>query len=251
MLLRRSHLLVIPAVFAVALGACTVKEVDDDDFNDSTGVQTGGGGEGATGAAGGFGGDGATGATGGFGGSGVGGTGGGACVGEDGVETGAACTDPTKLPIAAGASACNGPPDYGVGGNEPPPGIDVCGRIYEIYKGGSADAFLDCAEDIGVEPASACDGDQLQACVTFAHESTCVDDFIVTSCKDIEDQCAGFGDTTLTDAPNTGICEFLLRPFNDTGYAEWSDCATEALMDETVTCLEGVTGCWDQVAAVQ
>ena len=86
MLLRRSHLLVVPAVFAVALGACTVKEVDDDNFTDSSGVQTGGGGEGNTGAVGGFGGDGATGATGGFGGSGVGGSGGAACAGEDGVR---------------------------------------------------------------------------------------------------------------------------------------------------------------------
>jgi len=248
MLLRRSHLLVIPAVFAVALGACTVKEVDDDEFTDSTGVQTGGGGEGATGAAGGFGGDG-TGATGGFGGSGVGGSGGGVCAGEDGVETGAACTDTTKLPVAAGASTCT--EDGNTGGDLEPPAIAVCGRIYEVYKGGVADAFLSCADDIGTQQAEACSIENVRTCVTFAHDAACPDQAVIDVCDSIREGCSAFDppDNSL-EGDQAGTCAYLVTAFNDAGYGQWETCVTGAPIDNE-TCLEQVTRCWDDVANVQ
>jgi hypothetical protein len=249
MLLRRTHLLVIPAVFAVAVGACTVKEVDDDNFTDSTGVQTGGGGEGATGATGGFGGDGATGGFGGFGGTGVGGSGGTACAGEDGVETGLACTDTGKLPVAAGANACT--EDGNTGGDLPPPAIGVCERIYEVYKNGVADAFLSCADDIGTQLAEACSIENVRDCVTFAHDSACPDQAVIDVCDGIAEGCAGFDppDNSLGGA-NAGTCAYLVTAFNDTGYAQWETCVTGAPVDNE-TCLDQVTRCWDEVASAQ
>lgn len=248
MLLRRSHLLVVPGIVAVALAACSVKEVDDDDFNDSTGVQTGGGGEGATGAAGGFGGEGATGAFGGEGGgTGVGGSGGGGgCVGEDGTYDGTVCTNTNLLPLAAGASTCTA--DGNTGGDLPPPGISVCQRIYEVYKNGSADAFVACADDIGTQQAEACSLENVQDCVTEAHEATCEDADITQFCSDTEAACAAAGDTTLTDGNNAGTCEFLLRPFNEAGIAQFNACSEG--FDPEASCYDLVTGCWDEVAAV-
>jgi hypothetical protein len=245
MLLRRSHLLVIPAVIAVALGACTVKDVDDDDFEDSTGVQTGGGGEGNSGAAGGFGGEGATG---GVGGSGVGGSGGsGECAGEDGVESGAACTDANKLPVAASPDFCT--PDGGTGGDLPPPAVTTCNRLYEIYKNGVADAFLFCADDIGTQLQESCSNEEVQACMTVAHQAACPDQDVVDSCGAIVDFCAGFGDTSMGDGSD---CVYLVTPFNDAGYNLWAACTeAEPQIDpdtnELETCQVQVGRCWDEV----
>ncbi|MEJ7729424.1 MAG: hypothetical protein WKG00_09415 [Polyangiaceae bacterium] len=229
-----------------------MKDSDGDDFDDSTGVQTGGGGEGATGAAGGFGGDGATGATGGFGGSGVGGSGGAACADENGVETGLACTDTGKLPVAAGAETCT--EDGNTGGELPPPAIGVCERIYEVYKGGVADAFLSCADDIGTQQAEACSIENVRECVTFAHDSACPDQAVIDVCDSIRVSCEGFGDTTLgTDAET---CTYLVTPLNATGYAQWEACASGPVQIDPATgvdetCVVQVTRCWDEVAAAQ
>jgi len=249
MLLRHSHLLVLPAVFAVALGACSVKEVDDDDFNDSTGVQTGSGASGGEGAQGGAGGDGLSGAFGGEGGTGVGasgGTGGGECAGETGSHDVDSCTNTAELPIAAGADVC------GENSNEEPPGIGTCVSFYTVYKTGVADAFLACAAEIGVEPTNACDPDQVEACVNEAHEAACPDQDVTDLCLNIKDGCAAFDpvDTSMGDG---AMCIYLATPFNAAGYTEWTDCVGGDPLEVPdsptgfETCEEQVERCWSDV----
>ena len=244
MLVRRAHLLGIPVVFstAIAIANCTVKEVDDDGFGASGNI--GQGGDGNSGNFGGFGGEPGVGGSGAFGGTGTTGGSGGECVGADGSGSEAQCTDSTQLPIAAGSNNCAA--EGGVGGTLPPPGIGFCQKVYEIFNLGPADFFFDCIDDINVAPEDACDLDQVQTCFDSTVSATCEQPDVVTACDEFEAACAAAGDMSLS-GNQEGTCEFLVSPFNDTGYELWADCLNNAEGD----CLSRVESCWQSVTAIE
>ena len=168
---------------------------------------------------------------GGGGGGGQGGAGGGSsCVGVTGTGKTAAACDQLNISPTQGATQQCGPTM-----DQDPPGYTACGRAYAIFIAGSAEYFTDCLATI--EVGMACDAALAQACLTDTIDATCDAQEIADACALLETQCG----SPIEQAQ----CAHDLRPINNAGLTELTDCINTA--DPQLTCQEAFDQCYGTV----
>ena len=57
--------------------------------------------------------------------------------------------------------------------NYDPPGYTFCKIGFDIYTRGGANVLVDCLSQIGVQPASACDVNQVSKCIGEVSKAVC------------------------------------------------------------------------------
>ncbi len=180
----------------------------------------------------------------GAGGMGAGGMGAGGqpeCLGTQGSgQTEAVCDDSTKTPIAAATAVCDD--QGGVSGSNPPPGIGACHGGFRLWVAGAAEELWYCLAQIGVEPANACDLEQVSNCVGKVSALSCTD-ASSSVCGQLKAYCPQ-GDATF-DEPS---CVVDIAPWQDQPMVDLGDCMTTALAAVPApTCQEAYVACFDQI----
>ncbi|MDC3952257.1 hypothetical protein [Polyangium jinanense] len=217
------------------------------DPNNNTGGNggDGGAGVGASGGTGGTGGQGGTGGVGGTGGTGgTGGEGGGSnCVGpEDGDGSVAACDAMNITPKPEGPAAqCPGTDPNGNPIEFDPPGYGTCKRGFEIYTRGAATVLQNCLSDIGVEPANACDDQQVADCVGKMYGAACPSADAALACETISNQLCINGETFDTQG-----CQLETNPFNNAALQELANCISDSALPD---CNDAYDACFAQVTS--
>lgn len=184
------------------------------------------GGFGGFGGSGGFDGTGGSGATGGQGGQGQGGEAGaggggsggsgGGCVDPAGTgKTGASCDTMNITPKSAGGSASS---TCGDTMDQDPPGYGTCVLGFKIYRPGDAETLQTCLGKIGVEPANACDLNQVGNCVNTMYSVACSNETAVKACNDFASE------TCKNELFDTQKCMDYLLTFNNEALNQFADC---------------------------
>ncbi|WP_206079513.1 hypothetical protein [Polyangium spumosum] len=235
---RATFALALTSFLAAAALASGCIIVSDPNPN-NTGGNGGSGGPGV----GGTGGTGGVGGQGGEGGAGVGGAGGagggGACVGpDDGTVTVAACDAMNITPAPNGPAAqCQGKDENGNAFTYDPPGYSLCKRGFEIYTDGAADYLQGCLDDIGVEPANACDDQQVADCVGKMYNEACPSADAALACETIAKNLCINGETF-----ESQTCLLQTTPLNNETLQVLADCISESAI---VDCNEAYKDCFD------
>ncbi|MDI1452210.1 hypothetical protein, partial [Polyangium sp. 6x1] len=157
---------------------------------------------------------------------GEGGQGGGsACVGPDqGTTEVAACDAMNITPKPNGPAAqCQGTDGNGNAIEFDPPGYGTCKRGFEIYTKGAAGVLQSCLSDIGVEPANACDDQQVADCVGKMYAAACPSADAALACETVANDLCINGETFDTQG-----CQLETNPFNNTALQQLADCITNS-----------------------
>ena len=178
---------------------------------------------------------------GGVGGAGVGGQGGGStCVGADdgSGKTVASCDMMAITPVPVGAALKN----CGASKDEAPPGYGLCKRGFEIYTQGAASTLQSCLAQIGVEPANACDMNQVTKCIGTMYTEICASQAATNACDAIATQICG------KEPFDTSGCLVDVSPFNDMTLQELANCIS-ATDPNQVTCQQAYNDCFAKIAS--
>ncbi|MDC0749824.1 hypothetical protein [Polyangium mundeleinium] len=200
------------------------------------------GGNGGSGGVGGQGGEAGAGVGGGGGSGGDGGSGG-SCVGPDDATSDVAACDAMNItPKPKGpAASCQGVDANGNPISYDPPGYGTCKRGFEIYTRGAAGVLEDCLSGIGVEPANACDDQQVADCVGKMYSAACPSADAALACQTIATDLCINGEIFDTQG-----CQLETNPFNSAALQELANCITDSAEPD---CNKAYDGCFALVTS--
>ena len=148
------------------------------------------------------------------------------CVGVEGVGLPQeACNMMAITPEEFGGAAAS---NCGEDSMQPPPGHALCLTAFDVFTPGSFQNLQACLDTIGVEPANACDEDQVFDCLDKMYAEAC-------SQPEMDVVCAEFADSCAMAKQSFAIaqCSEDLAPLSQFGLEVYEDCVNDAPEEQT------------------